>query len=272
MHSERIIVLPLALIALAGCAGNVMDPEERTVTGEQALTEVTVKLPVIEDPIYQHPVFKGPFLLVPELVTFDGVTSGTNLSQTQPYAPGVAFSAVTGGAQNGCNTTTPASFVAAPPGFYGSVFAVSDPWIGGSAAPACPSGLEATLCPPAPGGNVVSLDSGYPYFTGMAQGNVQPTQIMATFGSPATWVSISTRWTLSAEYLGPVFPPYLAAFDANDNCLGEMVAPTTSAGQTWEMLYVSAPAGTTISYVIFSTQYAPLDTPVWAEFDDLQYL
>jgi hypothetical protein len=215
----------------------------------------------------------GVQLATPSLITFDTVANGTNLSQTAPYdAQGVFFFTVTGAPANGCGTS-PANFV----GTGGGAYAVLDPSLanGGVAAPPCATGFSGAWCAPAPDKNVVSIGPNQTLFSGSpanAPANQGPTeQILVEFLTARSWVSISALAVNEAETLGGTAPNgvYLAAYDKNYNCLGEVV--NTPAGQ-WEQLAFSAPVAGTISFVVLSTQYTNAQNPVFAEFDNLQYL
>jgi len=294
MRSSRFALTSLFLAPIAlltACVGSV-DPEDGAAQGDNPadtkeatlttasasevstshLTTVTT-VATVDRPIITVVNPGGIQLATPSLITFDTVANGTNLSQTAPYdAQGVFFFTVTGAPANGCGTS-PANFV----GTGGGAYAVLDPALanGGAAAPPCAAGFSGAWCAPAPDKNVVSIGPNQTLFSGSpanAPANQGPTeQILVEFLTARSWVSISALAVNEAETLGGTAPNgvYLAAYDRNYNCLGEVV--NTPAGQ-WEQLAFSAPVAGTISFVVLSTEYTNAQNPVFAEFDNLQYL
>jgi hypothetical protein len=251
MRAFHLAWAPCVLLTLSGCvAGAVEAPEEST-----GQTSSDLALPPIVDRVPVTP-FK-PHFATGGLITFDDVATGTVVS-TQ-YQSVVTFSAVT--------TNSQGNLVTLPE----SVYALGD--MEAAAATPCNSVVIIPFtpaCPPT--GNDVTIvqpPAILPAFSGTSGG------LMATFVSPKTSVSITTRPWLAPEWLGSVTnEPFLEAFDPNGNFLGQALYPYAygdASWGTWQTLTVSAPAGSTIGSVVFATQAYQSSVTVYAEFDNLLY-
>ena len=284
MSTVRVVLASLVLApfaSIAACGGSPTDSADAPqgaiegTVAPLASTGVKLTAPVdtVEKPVIVIPP-KGIELATPSLITFDTVPNDTNLSQPGTYqAQGVFFSTVTGAAADGCGQGR-APFISYS---NGSDYAVLDYSMadGGAAVPPCAAGQSGAWCAPAPDKNVVSIAPDQATFSGIpanAPANQGPTQqIMVAFSTARSFVSITARANVDGETLGGNSPNlvYLAAYDANWNCIGET---TGQPNGQWQQLAFTAPTAGTIAVVILSTEYNNAQNPVFAEFDNLQYL
>ncbi len=245
--------LPVAIAAALSTAGALANEPVPTVSPPPTFSRPRVSPPYI-----------NPHLLPPQMIKFDNVPSGTVVDAT--YQPAVTFSAVTGAPGNGAGC-----IVTSPPNQH--VYASADPTLANGLGAMAPlrTPFSAAWTPPAPAGNVVTpvAPPTWPSFGGNAQ-------IKASFQTAVSWAAIGVRPGLPAQQLGAnINVPYLTACDPNGKYLGQVLYPYR-VGQTgfgsYQVLSYTAPSGSTIGYVIFSTQnQTQNNNPTWAEFDDLAY-
>ena len=97
--------------------------------------------------------------------------------------------------------------------------------------------------------------------------------VTATFANPRSWVSIDAAPVLPPEYVGtPTNLPWIEAYDANGNKLGETLYPI-NFGQTGygSMQTLTVTASTSvIKTVRFSSQHSS-GPAVYGEFDNLRF-
>jgi len=98
--------------------------------------------------------------------------------------------------------------------------------------------------------------------------------VRADFASPRSFVSIDSLGVLPPEWLGtPAARPWIEAYDANNTMIARTYYPAYGdpAWGTWQTLTVTAPAGSAIKYVRFSSQYFQGVPPVYGSFDNLTF-
>jgi hypothetical protein len=257
MRASHWALTACALSVATGCGGAVDDPQENTGTSASAQQASPYRGLTGQTTANMAVAIKG-------LITFDDVPNGTQIDN---HYPGVTFSAAFAGAAD--------------------VYALTD----ALQTPAVPcSNWVGTQCPPTGNSVVFKVnnlnDAGIPldtdpFISGYDGG------VKAVFASPKRSVSIMTYPHVmpGAELLGPVNNrPFLLAYMSDGSYVEEIYPfvfdPNTpvadpSAATGWgsyQTITVNAPAGVSITSVVFSTQNSQGGVMVYGAFDNLSYL